>query len=391
MRFPRSVLFISLFVIGSGSLLGCGESSTQDGAQQAAPAAPNVGVITVKREPTVLVSELPGRINAFQTAEIRPQVSGIILKREFTEGSQVKQGQPLYTIDPAPYEATLASAKAALARAEANLEVTKNRANRYAELVKDNLVSKQERDDTQAAFRQAQAEVLAAKAQVKAAQINVDYTKVRAPISGQISKSEVTAGALVTANQAQPLAVISQLDPIYVDITQSSVDLLRLKQAMANGKVSQNDDSAKVNLVLENGETYGHEGKLQFSEVTVDPTTGSVTLRAIFPNPDGVLLPGMYARAEIREGVRQDAMLVSQRGVTRNARGEATALVVNSDNVVEVRVLKTNRTQGDQWLIEEGLNDGDRVIVEGVQFARPGAPVNAHPFQANAQQPNSQQ
>ncbi|MGN0921407.1 MAG: efflux RND transporter periplasmic adaptor subunit [Cellvibrio sp.] len=391
MRFPRSVLFISLFVIGSGSLLGCGESSTQDGAQQAAPAAPNVGVITVKREPTVLVSELPGRINAFQTAEIRPQVSGIILKREFTEGSQVKQGQPLYTIDPAPYEATLASAKAALARAEANLEVTKNRANRYAELVKDNLVSKQERDDTQAAFRQAQAEVLAAKAQVKAAQINVDYTKVRAPISGQISKSEVTAGALVTANQAQPLAVISQLDPIYVDITQSSVDLLRLKQAMANGKVSQNDDSAKVNLVLENGETYGHEGKLQFSEVTVDPTTGSVTLRAIFPNPDGVLLPGMYARAEIREGVRQDAMLVSQRGVTRNARGEATALVVNSDNVVEVRVLKTNRTQGDQWLIEEGLNDGDRVIVEGVQFARPGAPVNARPFQANAQQPNSQQ
>lgn len=391
MRFPRSVLFISLFVIGSGSLLGCGESSTQDGAQQAAPAAPNVGVITVKREPTVLVSELPGRINAFQTAEIRPQVSGIILKREFTEGSQVKQGQPLYTIDPAPYEATLASAKAALARAEANLEVTKNRANRYAELVKDNLVSKQDRDDTQAAFRQAQAEVLAAKAQVKTAQINVDYTKVRAPISGQISKSEVTAGALVTANQAQPLAVISQLDPIYVDITQSSVDLLRLKQAMANGKVSQNDDSAKVNLVLENGETYGHEGKLQFSEVTVDPTTGSVTLRAIFPNPDGVLLPGMYARAEIREGVRQDAMLVSQRGVTRNARGEATALVVNSDNVVEVRVLKTNRTQGDQWLIEEGLNDGDRVIVEGVQFARPGAPVNARPFQANAQQPNSQQ
>lgn len=391
MRFPRSVLFISLFVIGSGSLLGCGESSTQDGAQQAAPAAPNVGVITVKREPTVLVSELPGRINAFQTAEIRPQVSGIILKREFTEGSQVKQGQPLYTIDPAPYEATLASAKAALARAEADLEVTKNRANRYAELVKDNLVSKQDRDDTQAAFRQAQAEVLAAKAQVKTAQINVDYTKVRAPISGQISKSEVTAGALVTANQAQPLAVISQLDPIYVDITQSSVDLLRLKQAMANGTVSQNDDSAKVSLVLENGETYGHEGKLQFSEVTVDPTTGSVTLRAIFPNPDGVLLPGMYARAEIREGVRQDAMLVSQRGVTRNARGEATALVVNSDNIVEVRVLKTNRTQGDQWLIEEGLNDGDRVIVEGVQFVRPGAPVNARPFQANAQQPNSQQ
>lgn len=391
MRFPRSFLFISLFMIGSSALVGCSESSDQNGSQPSAQQAPLVGVVTIKSEPASLVSELPGRITAFQTAEIRPQVSGIIRKREFTEGSQVKQGQSLYSIDAAPYEAALASAKAALARAEANLQVNQSRVKRLGELVKDNLVSKQDYEDSQAVFKQAQADVLAAKAQVKSSQINVDYTRVTAPISGQISKSSVTAGALVTANQGQALAVISQLDPIYVDITQSSVDLLRLKQAVATGIISQSDESAKVSLVLENGETYSHQGSLQFSEVTVDPTTGSITLRAIFPNPDGVLLPGMYARAEIQEGVRQDAIMVPQRGVTRNARGEATALVVNADNIVEARVLKTNRTQGDQWLIEDGLNEGDRVIVEGVQFARPGAPVNPQPFQADAQQPNPQQ
>jgi membrane fusion protein (multidrug efflux system) len=388
MRFPRSVLFMSLLIVGSGALIGCEKSPDSNAAVQAP--APQVGVVTIKSTPTLIATELPGRTTAFQTAEIRPQVSGIVRKREFTEGAQVKQGQPLYIIDSAPYEASLASAKAALASAEASLYTNRAKAKRVEELVKNKLVSQQDYDDTQAAFKQAEANVLNARAQVKSAEINVGYTRVVAPISGQISKSSVTAGALVTANQTTSLATISQLDPIYVDITQSSSELLRLKQALSDGQLSRDDNTAKVALLLENGEMYSEEGKLQFSEVTVDPSTGSITLRAVFPNPNGILLPGMYVRAKVSEGVLESAILAPQRGVARNSRGEPTALVVNADNVVELRALKTDRTVGDQWLIESGLVDGDRVIVEGLQRVKPGVPVDAQPFETQAPS-NSQQ
>jgi membrane fusion protein (multidrug efflux system) len=333
----------------------------------------------------MLTTELPGRTSAYLIAEVRPQVGGIIQKRLFTEGSDVKEGEVLYQIDPAVYQATYNSAKAALARAEANLIPIRLKAGRYAELVKINAVSQQDYDDANAALKQAEADVEAGKAAVEIARINLAYTKVTAPISGRIGRSSVTNGALVTASQPAALATIQQLSPIYVDVTQSSAELLRLKQNLASGLLKSNGAAqARVRLILEDGSPYPLQGTLKFSEVTVDQSTGSITLRAIFPNPKHMLLPGMFVRAILEEGVNEHAILVPQRGVTRNPAGNAMVMVVGSEEKVEPRVIKVPRTVGENWLVSEGLKAGDRVILEGLQKARPGTPVKAVPFGSKA-------
>lgn len=358
---------------------------------QPAPAAPGtgpavvpVGVVTLQAQDVTLSRELPGRVQATQIAEIRPQVSGIVLARHFTEGSTVTAGTALYQIDPAPFEAALLSAKAAEAKAKASIASSKAKAERYRELLKIKAISHQDFDEAEAAFLQAQAELQSAKAQINSAQINLSYSKVLAPISGQIGKSAVTTGALVSSGQSQPLATVTQLDPIYIDLTQSSSELLALKQALAKGTVGKAATQTEVSLTLEDGSTYAHKGTLQFSEVTVNPDTGSVTLRASFPNPDQLLLPGMYVRATVQEGQQANALLVPQRGVSRNAKGEATALVVSKDGKVEPRVLQTNRTIGSNWLVTAGLQQGDQLIVEGLQKIRPGAVVQPVPATSTA-------
>jgi membrane fusion protein (multidrug efflux system) len=326
----------------------------------------------------VLTSELAGRTSARLIAEVRPQVSGIIQKRLFTEGSDVKAGEVLYQIDPATYQAAYNSAKASLARAEANVVPAKLKAERYKELVTINAVSKQDYDDISAALKLAEADIDAAKAAVETARINLAYTKVTAPISGRIGRSTVTDGALVTAGQQAALSTIQQLSSMYVDVTQSSADLLRLKQNLASGLLKSNGAAqAKVKLFLEDGSVYPLSGILKFSEVTVDQSTGSITLRAVFPNPNNVLLPGMFVRAIVEEGLNEHAILVPQRGITRNPAGEATVMVVGNEEKVEQKIIKVARTVGDNWLVSEGLKPGDRVIVEGLQKARQGAQVKA--------------
>jgi membrane fusion protein (multidrug efflux system) len=337
--------------------------------------------VTITTAPVTLTMELPGRISPHMLAEVRPQVGGIIQKRLFTEGSDVKAGQVLYQIDPATYQAAYASAKAALARAEANLTSVRLKAERFRELATIKAVSQQDYDDASSMRKQAEADVAANQAAVDSARINLDYTSVKAAISGRIGRSTVTDGALVTASQAAPMATIQQLDPAYVDVTQSSAELLRLKRNLATGEIKGKDaDQAKVKLLLEDGSSYPQEGLLKFSEVTVVQSTGSVTLRALFPNPDQLLLPGMFVRAIIREGVSEQAIMVPQRGVSRNQKGEAMAMVVGAEEKVEPRVIKVSRTVGDNWLVSDGLKTGDRVIVEGIQKARPGTPVKAVPF-----------
>ncbi|MCK8096877.1 efflux RND transporter periplasmic adaptor subunit [Pseudoalteromonas sp. 1CM17D] len=374
MQRSRIALFVLTALVGSVALTGCDQAA--DSQQASAPQAVPVGVITLKSQALTLKKELPGRISAFQIAEIRPQVSGIVQSRLFKEGAQVKQGQALYQIDPATFEADLAASEAAVARAEASIASTKSKASRYSELLKIKAVSQQDFDEADAAQKQAQAELLTAKAQLKSAQINLDYSHVSSPISGQISKSSVTVGALVSANQTTALATVTQLDPIYVDLTQSSNELTQLKKAISSGSLSVDSQSqTDVELQMEDGSIYPLKGTLQFSEVTVDPSTGSVTLRAKFPNPDKLLLPGMYARASVVEGVKQNAILVPQRGVSRNTKGEPTAMVVSKENTVESRVLKVDRTIGSNWLVTDGLSDGDKLIIEGLQKIRPGAPV----------------
>ncbi len=363
-------------------LSACGKPAPA--AQSAGPAVVPVGVVTLQAQDVTLSRELPGRVQAAQIAEIRPQVSGIVLARHFTEGSTVTAGTALYQIDPAPFEAALLSAKAAEAKAKANIVSSKAKAERYRELLKIKAVSRQDFDEAEAAYLQAQAELQSAKAQINNAQINLSYSKVLSPISGQIGKSSVTTGALVSSGQNQSLATVTQLDPIYIDLTQSSSELLALKQALTKGTLGQAATQTEVSLTLEDGTTYAHKGTLQFSEVTVNPDTGSVTLRASFPNPDQLLLPGMYVRATVQEGLQANAMLVPQRGVSRNAKGEATALVVSKDGKVEPRVLQTNRTVGSNWLVTAGLNDGDQLIVEGLQKVRPGAVVQAVPATSTA-------
>lgn len=363
---------LSLGVTVSALLLlqACSDNSK---AAQAPQSVPLVVVQTLEVKDVPLQTELPGRTSAFQVAEVRPQVGGIVLSRKFQEGALVKAGEPLYQIDPARYRAQLESAKAMLAKAQATVASTQARNARFSELVEIDAVSKQERDDAKAAMLQAQAELAAAKAAVETAQINLDYTQVKSPITGRIGRSTATTGALVAAGQAEALATVLTLDPIYVDLTQSSLELLKLKQEMEAGKLKKGQSSQPVQLIMENGKPYPLEGKLQFSEVNVDPTTGSVTLRAVFPNPDGLLLPGMYVNAVLTQGTRPNAILVPQKSVTRNGKGEAVAMVLNKDNVVEMRVLKTDYTLGPDWVISSGVQAGERVIVEGVQKVKPGA------------------
>jgi len=347
-------------------------------AATAAGAPPEVTVVTVRQEPVALTTELAGRTSAYLVAEVRPQVGGILKERLFREGAEVKAGSPLYRIDPASYEAEVERAQAALAKAEANLATARVKAVRYEELAAINFVSQDARDEVAVALKQAEADVAAARAALQTARINRGYTTVTAPISGLIGRSALTPGALVTANQATALATIQQLDPIYVDVTQSSADLLRLRRELASGRLKNaGTEQARVKLLLEDGSAYPLEGRLQFSEVSVDPTSGAVTLRAVFPNPKQQLLPGMYVRALLEEGVRENAILVPQQAVSRDPRGNAVALVVAADGTVQSRQLRADRAIGSQWLVSEGLAAGDRVIVEGLQRARPGAPVKA--------------
>lgn len=357
------------------TLSACDKPQASQG-QQAAAQMTEVGVITLKPQRVMLTTELPGRVSAFMVSEVRPQVGGIIQKRLFEEGSDVKAGQVLYQIDPASYRATYDNAAAALAKAKANVMSVRAKAARYKELVAINAVSKQDYDDAIASQRSAEADIAADQAALETARINLDYTEVTAPISGRIGKSTVTPGALVTASQSTALATIQQLDQIYVDVTQSTADVLRLKRDLAGGKLQNaGANQAKVGLLLEDGTHYDQDGALQFADITVDQTTGSITLRAVFPNPKDDLLPGMYVRAVLQAGVNDQALLVPQRAVSRDARGNPTALVVDIDGKVEARLLKTDRTIGDQWLISDGLKAGDKLIVDGLQKIGPGMPV----------------
>ncbi|HHA1408186.1 TPA: efflux RND transporter periplasmic adaptor subunit [Enterobacter hormaechei subsp. xiangfangensis] len=362
---------LSGFIVCAALLTGCdGQENPQQHAQ-----APQVSVHIVKCAPLAVTTELPGRTDAYRVAEVRPQVSGIILHRNFTEGSDVKAGESLYQIDPATYQAAYDNAKGELVKAQAAANIAHLTVKRYVPLVGTQYVSKQEYDQAVATAQQADASVVAAKAGVESARINLAYTKVTSPINGRIGKSSVTEGALVTNGQATALATVQQLDPIYVDVTQSSSDFMRLKQQTS----LQKGDTSSVELLMENGQPYPLKGTLQFSDVTVDESTGSITLRALFPNPQHMLLPGMFVRARIDEGTQPDAILVPQQGVTRTPRGDATVLVVNEKNQVESRTVVAPQAIGDRWLITEGLKNGDRVIISGLQKVRPGVTVVAIP------------
>jgi membrane fusion protein, multidrug efflux system len=352
------------------------------------PPPPEVGVITLAPRSISITDQLPGRTSAFRVAEVRPQVTGVVKKRLFTEGGEVKAGEQLYQIDAGSYRAALNSADASLKRAEAQAVSAKLLEERYAPLIAANAVSKQENDDAIAARARADADVAAARAQVDNARINVVYTQVLSPITGRIGRALVTEGALVTSEQASPLATVQQLDPIYVDITQSSTEMLRLQRQLASGElVKSNDNEAEVGLTLEDGTLYGEHGRLKVSEVQVDPSTGSVVLRAVFPNPKRELLPGMFVRAQLTRGTVSAALLVPQRGVTRNPKGEPSVMIVGPDEKATEQVITTERAINGEWLVTAGLKAGDRVILDGLQKIKPGAPVKAIPAAeaANAQ------
>ena len=372
MSYPRALTRAVLCMLLSLMLLAC-----EEGGKGAPGSSGPREVVIIKLEPRreVYTTALAGRIASFQVAEVRPQVGGILQQRLFTEGADVKAGQALYQIDPATYEAALDSAQAALMKAEANVTPARLKAERFRELLAIKAVSKQEYDDAQAAFKQAEADVAVNRAAVKTARINLEYTKVRSPISGRIGKSAFTPGALVTANQAQALTSVRQLDPVYVDITQSSQDLLRLRAQFTNGELRSAAEEAPVRLKIENGAMYPHEGRLQFTDVSVDESTGMVSLRALFPNPEHILLPGMYVRAVIAEGVDENALLVPQRALRRDPKGQASVLLVDGGGKVDVRLVDVGRTVGDSWQVLSGLKPGDRVIVEGGQNVRPGMSV----------------
>lgn len=362
------------------------DNGKNEGHAAGPPAMPpsEVSVITVKQEQTTLTTELPGRTVSYLIAEVRPQVNGIVQKRLFTEGSDVKEGEVLYQIDSAPYQAVYDNAVAALTRSKANLPAVEARAKRNEQLVSQGAISQQEYDDALSALQQAKADIQYWEAGVESARINLEYTRVKAPIAGRIGRSTVTVGALATAHQGPAFATIQQLDPVYVDAPQSSSALLRLKRSLEAGDIkTSSQDQALVRLELEDGTKYSHEGKLRFSDVTVEPGTGSIVLRMIFPNPDNTLLPGMFVRAILEEGVVDNAILIPQRGVTRDPKGNAIAMIVNESDMVEQRVLKVDRAIGDKWLVLEGLNAGDRVILEGLQKVRPGVPVTVVPDAAS--------
>lgn len=340
-------------------------------------APPKVGVVTLAPERVVLTTELPGRTAPYLVAEVRPQVNGVLQKRLFTEGAEVRAGQQLYQIDPAPYRAAYEQARAALQVAEAALPAARSRAERLRGLVASRAVGEQDAIDAEAALAQAAASVAAAGAMVESARIQLAYTPIPAPISGRTGRSSVTPGALVTAYQPVPLVTIQQLDPIYVDVQQSSADLLRLRRVLASGALTRDERSAsRVRLLLEDGTPYAHEGTLQFQDVTVTPTTGAVTLRLVFPNPETLLLPGMFVRAIVEEGVDEQAILAPQQGVQRDPRGNAFALVVGDGNQVETRELGIDRALGNRWRVTRGLAAGDRVIVDGLLAVRPGMAVS---------------
>jgi membrane fusion protein, multidrug efflux system len=367
-----------VFVLGL-ALSGCSESQPQAQAQGGPPPPPAVGVVTLHTQPVTLTTDLPGRTAAFRTAEVRPQVSGVLLKRLFNEGDMVQAGQQLYQIDPAPYEAALASAQATLAHARASVRTAQAVVDRYEPLVATHAVSRQDYDNAVGTLEQNKADVASAEASVKTASINLTYTKVLSPIEGRTGRSSVTEGALLTANQTTALVTVTQLDPIYVDVTQPTTTILRLKREFASGQIrSVGEGKIPVKLLLEDGSPYDQDGTLQFSEVTVDQGTGAVTLRALFPNKDGLLLPGMFVREQLQEGIVQNGILAPQQGVTHNPKGQPTALVVDGDSKAQIRILKTDRAIGSDWLVTDGLKDGDRLIVSGVQKARPGMPVTVN-------------
>ena len=365
--------FILLSLLGGGIVLsGC--DAPRANAPAAAATIPEVGIYPVTAQDVTITTELAGRTATYLIAEVRPQVSGIIKERPFREGTDVTAGQVLYQIDPASYQAAYDLALATVARDQASLSSAQLKVDRYKDLVTTKAVSREAYDDAVAALRQAKATVAMSQAAVESARIDLDYTRVTAPIAGRIGRSSVTQGALVTANQDQALATIQQLDPIYVDVTQSSAQLLRLQRALREGQLQRPDAlAAQVGLILEDGTTYPHKGRLQFSEVSVAASTGSITLRAVFPNPDHQLLPGMFVRAVVEEGIRPQALVVPQRGVSRDAHGNATALVLGADGKVEQRQLAIDRALGNQWLVDSGLAAGDRLIIEGLQKVRAGA------------------
>lgn len=366
------------FCVALLALAACGKGP-EAGGPPAGP--PEVAVVAVQSQRVALTVELPGRTCPCLVAEVRPQVGGIIQKRFFVEGADVKAGDELYQIDPAMYQAAYASAKAGLARAEANVTSVRARAERYKELVPIDAVSRQDYDDAAAAFDQAKADIEANKAAMETARINVAYTRVTAPISGRIGRSNVTVGALATVNQATPFATIQQLDPIFVDVAQSSANLLKLQRSVAEGRLKNGGpDRARVRLLLEDGAAYPLLGTLKFSEVTVDQSTGSFILRIIFPNPKYTLLPGMYVRAVVQEGVVENAILAPQVGVSRDTKGNPIALIVDRSGRVSQRMITVDRAVGDEWLVSSGLAPGDRVIVEGIQKVRPGMPARVVPF-----------
>lgn len=371
MKNNYSRLLGGLVISCSLLLTACDRNAPVPGAQAPHP----VGVVTLRSQSLPVQTELPGRVSAFRVADVRPQVSGIILKRNFVEGSHVHEGESLYQIDPASYQAALNSAKGDLAKAIAAATQAHLTANRYRALIKTHYVSQQDYDTAVANAQQADAQVVAQKAVVEQAQINLNYTKVTSPISGVIGKSSVTEGALVTDSQSSALATVQQLDPVYIDVTQSSDDFLALKSEMAKGQITQQNGQADVMLQLDNGRLYPSKCQLEFSDVTVDQTTGSITVRAVCPNPDSTLLPGMFVRAHLTEGMRTDALLVPQQAITRTPRGDATAMVVDSHNRAQVRRVQAAQATGNQWRVTAGLSAGDRVIVTGQLMLRPGMTV----------------
>lgn len=372
MTFPFVFRVLAMAALLAGAA-GCGRNGASAPPQMPPP---EVSVVTLQAQPVVLTRELAGRTSPFLVAEVRPQVTGIIRQRLFTEGGQVKRGQALYQLDDATYRAALASAEAGVARARATLNFAQLNARRTGELAKVNAVSRQDNENAIAAREQAEAELKGAQAALQNARILLDYAKITAPIAGRIGRSTVTRGALVTANQPAALATVRQFDPIYVDVTQSASELLKLRREVEAGRMSSVED-VPVTILLDDGTPYAHSGRLTFADLNVDPATGSFLLRIQVPNPDELLLPGMYVRAVLSVGERSDAILVPQQAITRDPKGDATAMVVKADSMAEARTVQANRTIGDQWLVDSGLAVGDRVISEGLQKVRPGMPVRA--------------
>lgn len=370
--------FKLLFPLSLLVLAACGARQAPD--TDAAP--PEVGVMALHASDVPVHTELSGRTAAFRVSEVRPQVNGIVRKRLFEEGSMVRAGQVLYEIEPGPFEAAHEQAQATLATAQASIASLRGKSERFSELVKANAVSRQEHEEAQAALVQAEAGVKAAQAALKAARINLEFTRIAAPISGRIGRSSMTEGALVAPGQATELATIQRIDPIYVDVVQSSLELTRLKRRFISGDMAP--ASTRVSLRMEDGLPYPHAGTLKFTEVAVDAATGSVTLRAEFPNPQGLLLPGMYVRAQVESGVERQAVLAPQRGVSRNEKGEPTALVIGAGDKVELRALEVRSAAGDQWIVTGGLREGDRLVVDGLQRAHPGDKVTPVPVSAAA-------